>query len=210
MPFPLAAAIIGSSVLGAFASKKAADKVSQSSDATTAEARRQFDLTREDYAPYREVGAEAIGRLGSIYDPGGPDYSSFYKSPGYEFVRSEGVRDIGNYYSAKGGGGNALKALADYQTGLASREFGNYFNREATLAGIGNAGTAGSAQAGTNMVNQIGQANYLAGNARASGVTGVANSVNAGLGNYLYGRGMGLFDPRKPLTPGQVATGYRR
>jgi len=120
-----------------------------------------------------------------------PDYSAFFASPDYQFRRDEGQRDIGNSFAARGGAfsGNALRALTEYNQNLASGEFGNYFNRQAALAGIGQSATGQTAAAGANAANNIAQ-NYIgAGNARASGVSGVANALTGGLGNYLYYRG---------------------
>src|SRR5262245_41030892 len=60
-----------------------------------------------------------------------PDYSNFYKSPDYTFRRDEGIRGIERTAAARGGAasGNALKALAEFNSNLAAGEFGNYFNR---------------------------------------------------------------------------------
>jgi len=186
----VATAIVGGAIIGAVGSKKAADVQREGYDAASAEQARQYDITREDYAPYREAGAGALNRLTSASEG---DFSQFLASPGYEFRRSEGIRDIGNTFSARGSGGNALKALAEYNSGLASNEFGNWWNRQAGLAGIGQTATAGTAYAGQNAANQISR-NYIgAGDARASGVAGVSNAVTGGIGNFLYARGAGLF-----------------
>ena len=63
----IATAIVGSAVIGGVASSRAADKASKAqrgaADASIGEQRRQFDLTRADFAPYREEGARALDRL---------------------------------------------------------------------------------------------------------------------------------------------------
>ncbi len=46
----------------------AADAQSAATAASIAEQRRQFDLTRGDYAPYRAIGTNALRRLGAFYD----------------------------------------------------------------------------------------------------------------------------------------------
>jgi hypothetical protein len=58
-----AAASIGGSLLSSSASKKAAETQAQSADAASAEARRQYDITRQDYAPWRQSGTGALGKL---------------------------------------------------------------------------------------------------------------------------------------------------
>lgn len=118
---------------------------------------------------------------------GAPDMSSFFTSPDYNFRRTEGQRDIGNSFAARGGAasGNALRALTEYNSGLASGEYGNYFSRLMQQAGLGSAATGATASAGANSANQI-SANYLAGgDARASGIMGSANSINQGLNSGL-------------------------
>lgn len=203
----VAAAIVGGAIIGgvasAYSSKQgsnAADKVaaaSQSSnDASVNEARRQYDQTRADYQPFRDLGVGATTRLNAAANG---DFSSFQASPSYDFTRQEGQRDLGNSFAAKGGAasGNALRALSQYNQNLASGEYNNWFNQNLGLANIGASGTSGTAQAGANATNQIVGANtanvnalsnsYFNGaNARASGVTGAANSINSGIGNYIY------------------------
>ena len=63
----VAAAIIGSTVVGAVSSKRAGDKqsqaISESTDQQVAESRRQYNQTREDFAPWREMGINAMEML---------------------------------------------------------------------------------------------------------------------------------------------------
>lgn len=81
-----------------------------------------FDDASAYLDPYSEAGVNALNQL---QDP----IANFYASPDYEFRRSEGLRDVGNLFAAKGGGGNAMKALTRYSGDLASGEFGNWFGR---------------------------------------------------------------------------------
>lgn len=104
--------------------------------------------------------------------------AEFMNSPDYQFRRDEGGRDIAQAYAARGSGrsGNALRALSEFNSNLASGEFNNRFNRLATLAGYGqNANSQGANQA---LVTGRGIAGSLqdAGNARASGIIGRGNA----------------------------------
>ncbi|MCH8931151.1 MAG: hypothetical protein IIA98_09600, partial [Proteobacteria bacterium] len=135
----VATAIVASSVIGGIASAKAAKQSRKGFDAATEEQRRQFDLTRSDFAPFLESGVAATERLNNLSTG---DFSSFQASPGFEFRRSEGTRDIGNVFAARGGGGNAMKALVDFNQRLASDEFNNFFNQQLALAGRGQAATS--------------------------------------------------------------------
>ena len=102
----------------------------------------------------------------------------FEASPDYQFRRNEGMRGIENSFAARGGAasGNALRALSEYNSNLASGEFGNYFNRQAALAGIGQTATNNTQSAaqntGANVANLLGQQ----GQSRASGVAGQTNA----------------------------------
>src|SRR6188768_3809462 len=126
---PVAAVLAVGAVVSAVGAKKAAKAQVKSGDQAIAEQQRQFTQTQQTQQPFVDAGTEALGKL---RDP----QANFQASPGYNFVRNEGQRDIGNSFAARGGAqsGNALKALAEFNSGLASGEFGNWFNRRMNLA----------------------------------------------------------------------------
>lgn len=133
-----------------------------------------------------------------------PDYSAFYKSPDYTFRRDEGMRDIGNSFSASGGAksGNALKALAEFNSNLAAGGFNDYFSHEATLAGLGANATSTSAGAGVATGQIVGNALQNSADARASGVAGKYNAIGAGLSDAATGLGNYLAQRRRnPSSP---------
>lgn len=176
------------------AAKGAANAAREANAANNNLSQSQYDQTREDYAPYREAGTAALGRLNAASTG---DYSSFTASPDYQFTLSEGQRDLGNSFAARGGAfsGNALKALSQYNQGLASQQYGDWWNRQQGLVNTGATGTSGTAAAGaanvatqaasnTNAANAISNSLYEKADARASGVLGVTNALSFGLGNY--------------------------
>lgn len=131
-----------------------------------------------------------------------PDYSAFFKSPDYTFRRDEGTRGIENSFAASGGAksGNALKALADFNSNLAAGEFGNYFNRQAAIAGIGQTATGQSGSAGIATGQVVGNALQNSADARASGVAGQYNAIGQGLSGL--GQGLGYYmQQRKQQSP---------
>jgi hypothetical protein len=70
MPDPISAIVGGSvvaGVTGLVGADKAADAAKSANSATVNEQRRQYDTTREDFRPYREVGVGALGALADIY-----------------------------------------------------------------------------------------------------------------------------------------------
>lgn len=70
---PMGAAIAGSAVLGAMASANAADAQSESAAMSTAEQRRQYDLTRQDQAPWREAGLGGLNKMEYLLGTGETD-----------------------------------------------------------------------------------------------------------------------------------------
>lgn len=133
-------------------------------------------------------------------DPNSPNYGAFFQSPDYQFRKQQGMQGIGNSFSASGGvkSGNALKALADFNSNLAAGEFGQYFNRQAALAGIGQTATGQSSSAGIATGQIVGNAMQNSANARASGVAGSANAINSGLSGLSQGLGYYLQQRKSP------------
>jgi hypothetical protein len=195
------AAILGGAAIAGGASiagsKKAAKATKKSADASIAESQRQFDLTRADTAPARELGVDAISKLRSTFING--DISGFKADPGYQFTLDQGQKAIDNSLVARGRGlsGAAVKAGIDYTTGKANQQFGDYFSRLATLAGIGTTGVNTSANAGANTASTVANVNMNSATQRGSsyltGAAGLNNALQSGISNLLL---------KRYLTPG--------
>lgn len=163
----VATAIVGGAVIGGVlqsnAANNATDAQSEASANSIAEQRRQFDLTRSDYAPYREAGTKALGQLQT--DINAPVTSADVMSdPGYQFGLKQGQLGIDRKAAAAGGrvSGAALKSAAEYATNYATTGYNAAYqrrqdrlNRLAALANIGQTATSGSAAAGANSTNAI-------------------------------------------------------
>lgn len=177
---------IGGALISSNAAGKAADAQRDAANTATGEQQREYDTSRSDYAPWRDAGGAAVNRLNAASSG---DMSAFQASPDYQFTRSEGQRDLGNSFAAKGGAfsGNALRALDEFNTNLASTQYGNWFGQQAQLAGLGVGATAGTTQAGVSTTNAMNQNTLAAGNARASGIATQGNiwgGLLNNLGNY--------------------------
>jgi hypothetical protein len=162
-------------LLGYRAAGQAADASQAGSMAAIAEGARQYDTTRSDLMPWLNEGRNALGRMN--------DPNAFTASPGYQWARSEGQRDIGNSFAARGGAasGNALRALSEFNTGLAQQDYGNWWNQQAGLAGVGQTTGAQIGQFGANTAANAGNAYQNAGDARASGILGRYGAIGGGL-----------------------------
>ena len=108
---------------------------------------------------------------------------AFLESPDYQFRRDEGTRDIQGAFAARGGAqsGNALRRLAEFNSGLAAGEFDNRFNRLATLAGFGQQANSQAANNAINTGRGVAAGLQDAGQARASGVAGSNQAFQDGV-----------------------------
>jgi hypothetical protein len=209
MAIGTATAILGAAALGALSSNKAA-KTQASAAGQAAELQKsQYEQTREDQAPYRTAGYNALAEMqrtaGNV--PGAFKFSmsDFEADPGYGFRFSEGQKALDRSAAARGGlmSGGALKAATRFGQDLGSQEYSNaynraltgyntgvasenqLYNRQAGLAGIGQTATNLVGQAGQNYATNAGNALGAAGQANASGYMGAANAVGQGVGQYL-------------------------
>lgn len=193
----VSAVVGGAAALGgAYMSKRGAEK-GAAAQAGAAEAAAQLQhqrylQNREDFAPYRQVGTQALRSLADLSGlNGSADFSSFERSPGYQFRLQQGEQALNRAAAARGrlDSGATMQDLMRFGQGIASEEFGNYSNRLASLAGIGQSATGSTANLGAAAATNQGNALMQMGNARASGYAAGANAINQGIGNLagMYG-----------------------
>lgn len=211
------AASVGGGLLQADAAKKAAGIQADAANNATAEQARQYDLARADAAPYRAAGSQALDRLNSGLGTGGMFSSRFTTSdlendPIYQkalqWATTQGTQAINRAAAARGGidSGSTLKGIVDYALGAASQygndafnrfntENSNIFNRNASIAGLGQTAVGQTTAAGTNAANNISENLIGAGNARAASVVGGANAITGGINNAInYYNGQNTLD----------------
>ena len=213
------AAIAGAAIVGAGASiysaKKAAKAQTKAADQSIAEQRRQYDQTRADQTPWRTAGSAAIDKMAAVYGLNGmtaknPDgtpaqYGGFFASPDYQFRKDESIKAANAGLSSRGllNSGAAVRAKTALAGNLASSEFGDWWNRLAGVAGVGQTATQATSNAGQNAANNISAAYQNAGNARASAYMNTGAAINNGLQNmaglYAFNAGGG-FKSNAPMT----------
>jgi len=194
----VAAAVVGSSLIGANAAGKAANV---QAGAANRAADLQYKQYQEDVArqkPFYDVGVNALPELvaASKYTPFSMD--QFQQDPGYAFRLKEGQQALDRQAAARGGliSGGALKAAARYGQEMGSQEYTNAFNRYQaerqarlgplqSLTGMGQTTAQQIGSAGRSMASNVGDAMGSAAAARASGYVGGANALTSGLGTYL-------------------------
>lgn len=249
----VATAIVSSSVVQAYGADRAAGAQADAARSAANEQARQFDLIREDTAPYREAGRNALAQISALYGFGSespdrtalqnqlaqtpqqiqtgttqqvvgmdgnradvygdvpvyganPEYQALqdrlsalpttaatpnlnvlWQSPDYQFRLNEGQRAIDRSLASRGRAlsGAGVRAGVDFASNLASTEFGNFYNRLANIAGLGQTGVNTSAQAGLQTAANTGNALMTAGNARAAGYQGIGDAFQNGASNAM-------------------------
>ena len=221
----LSTALLGSAIisgiggiLGGRSQAKAAEKAAEAqaggADRATEAQLLMWRKGREDMLPWLETGgaatrqladlmgletpgqekSERFGELSEFIDP-----AAFKESPGYRFQLEEGEKAINRMASATGSffSGERGKELVGYAGGMASREYGNWFNRQraergdiynrmAGMSSLGRGGAAATGAAGVATGQGIAATERYAGEAEARGYLGrgeAAASTYAGLAN---------------------------
>lgn len=176
----VAAAIAGSALVGAYSANRAAKTQADAAQGAQDVQRNIFNRQVELQEPWRQAGINALGKLQSGDIMG-------YMDPSYQFRLSEGLKAMQRTAAARGGllSGGALKEAQRYGQGLASTEYGNAFNRLASLAGVGQAATNQLGSAAGTYGSNVGNLMTSGAASRASGYVGGANALTGGLGQYL-------------------------
>ena len=181
----VAAAVVGSAVVGGVVQSRAAKKASQaqvaSADAGIAEQRRQFDAVQELLKPYVETGQTALSQQAALIGVGGADaqraaIQALEQGPEFQALTRQGENALLQQAAATGGlrGGNIQAALAQFRPQVLSGLIEQQYGRLGGLAAMGQQSAAGVGTAGmqtganiSNLMQQQGAAQ--AGGALAQG-----------------------------------------
>lgn len=141
------------------------------------------------------VDAPGAGYGSLLRDFSAADYQ---EDPGYQFRVKQGEAAINRNALARGryNSGSVLRALTDFNSGLASQEYGNAFNRFrsqqgdrfnrlASVAGIGQTATQQVNSDRSALGNALASNAIGAGNAAAAGRIGTANAITGGIGQGI-------------------------
>lgn len=149
------------------------------------EQRRQFDLTRTDYAPWMDAGKLAIGQLGDFLGLNGADKTqaaidAMKASPMYESLYRNGEEALLANASATGGmrGGNMVRGLADFGADTLSDVIDAQIGRLGAVSGSGATMTGNLGSLGQVNAANIAQGLMGIGQARAGIIAGKQNVRN--------------------------------
>lgn len=136
--------------------------------------REMYETGREDMAPWLSAGAGALGEMEQMR-AGEYDITT---DPSYQFRLQEGLQSMQNMLSAKGmrDSGASLKAGQQYGQEYASQEWGNVYNRLASLAGVGQTSAGQLGQAGLGYAGGMANTMMAGGAAQAGGVMGAGQA----------------------------------
>ena len=196
----------------------------QDAQAANAQNLNEAKRGRDALSPWTSSGGSALNKISGLLGLGhfvnndggysldnsntGADQASaragFQTDPGYQFRMDEGTKALDRSAAAKGTllSGAQTKATQAFGQGLASEEYGNYFNRLMGLAGLGanstaqaNGSSAGLVGAGSNALvqggNMFAQGGAARGSAYASGANALASGISSGVQNTLGGLYLG-------------------
>lgn len=171
------------------ASRRAEAAQIEAAEKGIAEQRRQFDLTRSDYAPYLASGVSGLSDLGDLIGINGADAQSaglvsIQNSPALASIIRNGEEAILANESATGGlrGGNIQRGLADFRSDSFVDQLNQQISRLAGLAGLGQGATDSVSAFGANTANNVTDLLGQQGQARASGLL-ARGGINASLWN---------------------------
>lgn len=181
------------------AAKDAARASERGTNAAIAEQRDARNQYQQNIQPFLNLSGSAVGRLMQLQNG---DTSAFTNDPGYQFSLDQALESVRNRGAAGGnfGGGGTTSDLLRVATGLAGQQYGDYWNRQFNLAGLGQNAAAGAGSAALSTASNIG--NLLTANAQNQGNAAI-NSANAWsnfgsqlgqLGGYAAGGGFGAFN----------------
>ncbi len=165
-------------IMGSKATEKAAETQAYSQDLATAATERMYAQEREDLAPWRKAGAEAVNQL-STKITAGP--GEFQKSPYYDFLQKEGVKGLERGAAARGKqlSGGEQKALTQFGQDYANTAWQNWLSNWyqsltplQSMAGLGMTSAGQTAALGGQAAAQIGQNITAKGEAEAAGALG--------------------------------------
>jgi hypothetical protein len=212
---PTGSALLGSSALNllggsmqANAAQQAAQTQLQGTQYAADIQKQMFDTLNAQQAPYRAAGQTALTQIQNMlpYFTGQPTAQDIQNIPGYQFGLNQGLGSVSQAANVASPGSNVDTARQKFSTDYLTQQLlpyyqsqqTNIYNRLASLAGLGQAGTAASGQLGSAAGSNLAQLAVGGANALAGGQVGSANAYSGALGNI--GNSAMLYSLLRPQT----------
>jgi hypothetical protein len=204
--FGVGATVVGA-VISADAQRSASNKANDATESDRELQKYIYDQNRTDNLPALDARNSGLLQLQQLLGIGGNANAANYgmlnrqftganlaSDPGYQFGLNQGTQAVERSASARGGlySGATLKALERYGQDYGGTKFNEAFNRNqatndsrfnrlASLAGLGQAGSSQLAQSGQNYANQVGAAGFNNANFQGAAQMSQANNLSNGL-----------------------------
>jgi len=233
-----AAGSLLSGVIGSGASKKAASTQANANNYSAQMVYQMYQQTAERLKPWVDTGAAANKQLGSFlglpgsdktatggFAPGAamqpfnPTMQQLEQTPGYQFIKEQGLNATTNAGTAMGLGGSTLKGIDSFSTGLASttwqqqfdnywKQIGNVYNMLSGQSVTGENAAAQTGQQGMTAANTAGNFNSAAGTNIASGIIGSGSAMTGAINSASsLPLQLAMFKQMNPATGGTTIPG---
>ena len=196
----VAVAIGGAALIGAGASAYSANKAASAQKKAANQASQiqkdQYEQTRADLAPYRDMGSNALSTYAGALGLGGQAgydkaLAGYTQSPFLAQLVKDTQAGVDASSAARGGlfSGATAQAIGNKTGQLYLGDWNNYLSRLGGLVDTGQSAASQTGQFGANAAAGRANAATAAGNAQAGGWINAANGVNNALsqGASLYG-----------------------
>ncbi|MEJ5205230.1 hypothetical protein [Acinetobacter junii] len=212
---PVAAAVVGSAVVGGVmsskaqksAAKTAANAQIDASEMGVEEQRRQFDAVQKLLKPYADAGLSGLSGQQDLLGINGTAaqqaaINNINNSPEMQTYLQQGENAILQNASATGGlrGGNTQAALAQFRPQLLNQLINQRYQNLAGMTALGQNAAAGTGNAGmqtasniSNLYQQTGAAQAGAALAQGQANANMWNGVTGAIGQVAGMKMMGMF-----------------
>lgn len=185
----IAAAIIGSGVIGAgaslFSGFEQAGAEKQAAQTIAGAETSGIGAIQQLLGPIIGAGTDVLPTLKSLLIPGANQNAVLAQTPGFQFAQQWGQIAGNNAATTSGLGGNVLAALSKFGTGLAQNTWQNTVqglqNLFQTSAGSAGQGAQGISNIITGAGSQIAQTQVGGATALGAGATGAASALSSPL-----------------------------
>lgn len=183
---------VGGALLGGIAQGVGANKAKNAKLKAITQAQGELrganDTFRTDMAPWRTAGVGALNEQQAMLGLNGQpyDYNKLSDSPMYKFQQEQGFRNIDRQMAKRGlnGSGGQMRAIADYNQGLAGQTFNTRLQQLSALANNGQQATQSIGNAGLNTSGKIADLYIGRGQAKADNYANQSNNIGNLTGQF--------------------------
>ncbi|WP_131721572.1 hypothetical protein [Xanthomonas sp. NCPPB 1128] len=172
---------------GAYSANQQKNAAKDAANASNAAQTQAWAANNANMQPYLTAGQNALTQIQQL---NAGNFDSFKESPDYAWTRDQGIQALDRSAAASGSlysGGHSAD-LMDYASGLASQNYGNFYNRLSGLAGMGQSAAGALAGVNTGYANAVGSTNAnlaLSNGSTDAALTGLLTGIGTNLGSNL-------------------------